>query len=96
MTTGAGQLPARFVIHTVGPVYQDGAHDEDHVLANGAAKNFRSPRRNRTTHECRIRSAFPAISTGVYHYPPDEAAMVAVSAVIEYFDEHHESGIKHA
>jgi len=89
VTTSGGQLPSRFVIHTVGPVYRDGAHDEDVTLAN-CYKNSLAEADEQGVESI----AFPAISTGAYHNPPDEAAMVAVTAVIEYFDEHHESGIK--
>jgi len=88
VTTGAGLLQSRFVIHTVGPVYNDGEHGEEQTLANC----YKSSLSEAEQHDVRS-IAFPAISTGVYRYPPDEAAMVAVSAVIEYFDEHPDSGV---
>lgn len=74
--TGGYDLPARFVIHTVGPVYAGGRNGEAELLAAcysnslalAAAHGLRSV-------------AFPAISTGVYGYPKDEAARIAVDAV---------------
>ena len=68
------RLPARFVIHAVGPVWRGGAHDEPALLERAYENAFRLARENRT-----IRSiAFPAISTGVYGYPKREAAEIAI------------------
>lgn len=75
VATGAGRLPSRWVIHTVGPVYA--AHNEPAVLL--AACHVTSLR---VADEIGARSvAFPAISCGVYGYPVDEAAPVALAAV---------------
>ena len=75
ITTG-GRLPARFVIHTVGPIYgQNGGRDAELLAAcyeNSIALAAANGLRN---------VAFPAISTGVYGYPKDEAARVARAAV---------------
>ena len=73
------RLPAKFVIHTVGPVWHGGAHNEAKLLAScyraslaiAAAKQLAS-------------IAFPCISTGVYGYPPDQAAEVAIEAVRDF------------
>ena len=66
-------LPARFVIHTVGPVWRGGTQGEPHLLASCYRSCFALAR------EHRIRTiAFPAISTGVYGYPKEEAAAIAV------------------
>ena len=69
-------LPARWVIHTVGPVWQGGSHGEPEVLASCYRRSLE------VAVELRARSVgFPAISTGVYGYPPDAAAQVAVRAI---------------
>jgi O-acetyl-ADP-ribose deacetylase len=74
--TGAYRLPARFVIHTVGPVYQDGRHGEPELLASC----YRESLKLALEHGCRS-IAFPAISCGVYGYPVKEAVPVAVREV---------------
>jgi len=77
ITTG-GKLPARHVIHTVGPVYRDGNRRESEVLASCHHESIR------LADERGFRSiAFPAISTGAYGYPLEEAAPVAVSSTVE-------------
>lgn len=76
--TGAGRLPAKFVIHTVGPRYWDGSRDEAGTLASAYRESIR------VADEHGIRSlAFPSISTGAYGYPLQEAAEVAVTVVLE-------------
>jgi len=72
------RLPARFVIHAVGPVWQGGAAGEPRLLASAYRAALDLARRHG------VRSiAFPAISTGIYGYPLREAARVAVAAVRE-------------
>jgi O-acetyl-ADP-ribose deacetylase (regulator of RNase III) len=72
-------LPAKFVIHTVGPVWQDGNHDEDKLLASCYKNSLMLAKENG------IKSiAFPAISTGVYGFPSDRAANIAVKTVKEF------------
>jgi O-acetyl-ADP-ribose deacetylase len=69
------RLPARFVIHAVGPVYRDGQQGEAELLASAYDASFRA-----ALDEGSIRSiAFPAISTGVYGYPKEDAARIALS-----------------
>jgi len=78
ITTG-GNLKARYVIHTVGPVYRDGRHGEPELLAScyreslklGAAQGIKS-------------LAFPSISTGIYGYPIEDAARIALKTVTVY------------
>ncbi|MFL6373578.1 MAG: O-acetyl-ADP-ribose deacetylase [Pyrinomonadaceae bacterium] len=80
--TTAGGLPAKYVIHTVGPVYgQD--RPEDQYLA-AAYRNSLA----RAVENDLASVAFPAISTGVYGYPKDEAATVASLAIGEFLETH--------
>src|SRR5215831_18566336 len=74
--TTAGRLPAKFVIHTVGPIYNDGRHGEPELLASAHRESIR------VADEHGVQSlSFPAISTGAYGYPMAEAARIAVTAV---------------
>ena len=69
-------LPARFVIHTVGPVWSGGSKGESRMLASCYQRSLE------LAHEHGLRSiAFPCISTGVFGYPSDQAAAVAVDTV---------------
>lgn len=79
--TGAGALPAEYVIHTVGPIY--GRHQgEDATLLSACYKNAL----NLALKHSLSSIAFPAISTGVYGYPRDEAAAVASRAIQEFLN----------
>lgn len=81
-TTG-GNLKAKYVIHTVGPIYSGGKQREAELLAN-AYKNSLS-----LASQYKLKSvAFPSISTGAYGYPVNEAAMAALKTVINYFKTH--------
>jgi O-acetyl-ADP-ribose deacetylase len=83
--TGAGRLPARYVIHAVGPVWRGGGHGEPALLASA----YRRALEVAESLDCRT-VAFPALSTGIYGYPAELAAPVAVAAVQELeerFDE---------
>ncbi len=72
-------LPAKFVIHTVGPVWHGGSHGEDELLADCYFNSLQLAEQNQ------IRSiAFPAISTGVYGFPLDRAAAIAIREVKSY------------
>ena len=74
--TAGYNLKARYVIHTVGPVWKGGNNDEEQLLASCYSNSLRTAR------DFRIRTiAFPAISTGIYGYPKDKAAGIAVSEV---------------
>ncbi|MGV3540498.1 MAG: O-acetyl-ADP-ribose deacetylase [Rufibacter sp.] len=81
ITTG-GNLPAHFVIHTVGPVWNGGHKGEPELLANC----YRNSLNLAQAHGLKT-MAFPNISTGVYGYPKDKAAQVAVQTVQEFLQE---------
>lgn len=84
--TGAYDLPCEFVIHTVGPVWYGGSHNEPEDLAN-CYRNSLS-----IALEKGIRTiAFPSVSTGVYGYPVSEAAEVAVDTVKKFTEQHDNS-----
>ena len=74
--TAGHDLPARFVVHTVGPVWRGGDHGEDRLLASC----YRESLRLASAHGART-IAFPAISTGVYGFPVPRAAGLAVRSV---------------
>ena len=76
--TGAYELPARHIIHTVGPVWQGGEADEDELLASC----YRSSLALARQHDI-ASIAFPAISTGVFGFPANRAAAIAVKTVSE-------------
>jgi O-acetyl-ADP-ribose deacetylase (regulator of RNase III) len=84
ITTG-GRLPARHVIHTVGPVYRDGGTREADLLASAYRRSLEVASANG------VRSlAFPSISTGAYRYPIGEAARIAIDTVSAYLRDHAE------
>lgn len=76
--TGGGRLPARYIIHTVGPVWRGGAHGEAELLAGC----YRVAVELAAAHDC-ASVAFPAISTGAYGYPLAAGADVAITAVAD-------------
>jgi ADP-ribosylglycohydrolase/O-acetyl-ADP-ribose deacetylase (regulator of RNase III) len=77
--TGGYRLPARYVIHTVGPVWRGGGHDEAALLASCYRNSLELAR----AHEVRT-IAFPAISCGVYGYPIADACAIAVHEISEF------------
>ena len=72
-------LPARFVIHTVGPVWNGGTAGEPELLASCYRRSLEL-----AAEHALARIAFPAISTGIYRYPPDEAARIAVETTADF------------
>ena len=82
MITAAGNLPAKHVIHTVGPVWRGGRQTEAALLRTCYISSLRLAEENS------LRSvAFPSISTGIYGYPIERASLVAIGAVVDYLDE---------
>ena len=78
VATGAGRLKARYVIHTVGPVYR-GRGDEDEKLRSAVLSSLK------LADELGVKSiAFPAISTGAYRFPKDRCARIMLSTISEY------------
>lgn len=77
--TTAGKLPARFVIHTVGPIWHGGTKNEAQLLADC----YRNSLRLAVENGCK-NIAFPNISTGVYRFPPATAAAIAIDTVSEF------------
>jgi O-acetyl-ADP-ribose deacetylase (regulator of RNase III) len=76
VVTGAGALPAKYVFHAVGPIYRDGLRDEAEQLRNCYRKCLE------LAEEHGVRSiSFPAISTGAYGYPLEEAAGIALETI---------------
>lgn len=77
--TSGGNLKAKYVIHTVGPMYSEGSNEEKNLLRNAYYESLKlASTRN-------IRSiSFPAISTGLYGYPLHEAAYIALQTIIGY------------
>ena len=79
----AGKLKAKFVIHAVGPVWSGGKRGEAELLASAYRRSLELAVEN----DCRS-IALPALSTGAYRYPMDQAARVALRMAIEFLKEH--------
>jgi O-acetyl-ADP-ribose deacetylase (regulator of RNase III) len=75
--TGGHALPARHVIHAVGPIWRGGTHGEADLLASCYQRSLE------VAHQAHCQSiAFPAISCGIYHFPANEAVQIAVATVL--------------
>jgi O-acetyl-ADP-ribose deacetylase len=72
------RLPARHVIHAVGPVWRGGSHGEDELLASCYRRSLELAQQAQCTS-----IAFPAISCGIYHFPADQAVQIALSTVLD-------------
>lgn len=79
------RLPASYVIHTPGPVWHGGSHGEDELLSSCYASCLALASEN----GCKTVD-FPSISTGVYHFPLDRAAKIAVDTILAYLAAHEE------
>ena len=85
VVTGGGNLKARYVIHTVGPVYRGGSRGEAGLLKSAYRESLK-----RVTEKGLTSVSFPAISAGVYGYPLEEAARIALTTAIDYVKDHDE------
>jgi O-acetyl-ADP-ribose deacetylase len=75
------KLPAKFIIHTVGPVWKGGEYNEDSLLASCYSNSFKLASENN------IRSiAFPSISTGIYSFPTERAAKIAIQETEKFLN----------
>lgn len=84
--TKAYRIPCSYIIHTVGPVWNGGSHNEDKLLADCYLNSLK------LAAEYGIkRIAFPSISTGIYAFPVERAAKIAVAAVRQYLQENPDS-----
>jgi O-acetyl-ADP-ribose deacetylase len=80
ITTG-GNLPAKYVIHTVGPVWHGGNSNEDQLLASAYRESLK------TAQENQVKSiSFPSISTGAYGYPVEMAAKIAIRTIKSFLE----------
>lgn len=77
--TGGYNLPAKYVIHTVGPIYEDGRHGEKDLLESCYRESLALAK----AHNCET-VAFPLISSGVYRYPKDQALKVAIDVIGDF------------
>ena len=81
--SSGGNLPAKYVIHAVGPVWNGGGHGEAELLAGAYSRCLELA----VEHDCHS-IAFPALSTGAYRYPIELAARTAISTAIKFLKEH--------
>jgi O-acetyl-ADP-ribose deacetylase (regulator of RNase III) len=86
VVTTAGRLPAKYVLHAVGPRYRDGRHGEPELLAScySTCLDLAAEREVRTI-------SFPSISTGIYGYPIEQAAEIAVRTIAKWLVDHQSS-----
>jgi O-acetyl-ADP-ribose deacetylase (regulator of RNase III) len=75
-------LPAKYVIHTVGPIWNGGKSNEAQILASAYRESLKIAEAKKLTS-----ISFPSISTGAYRYPLDQAAKVALETVISFLKE---------
>ena len=86
--TAAGNLPARFVIHAVGPIWRGGQEEEEQQLASA----YRHSLQVAVQHHCQS-VALPSLSTGAYGYPVGAAARTALRTVRSFLEAHHQPAL---
>ncbi len=88
VVTGAGKLPARHVIHAVGPIWKRGQDQEASLLASAYRRSLEVA----SAQQC-ASVAFPSLSTGAYAYPLQQAAHIALRTVAAYLRQHGQPGL---
>lgn len=83
--TTAGKLNAKYVIHTVGPVWNNGNKNESEKLANCYSSSLKLAVEN----DCKV-IAFPSISTGIYRFPKEAAAAIAINTISDFLSENNQ------
>jgi O-acetyl-ADP-ribose deacetylase (regulator of RNase III) len=83
--TTAGNMPAKYVIHTVGPVWSESKSGAYALLENAYRNSLKLAVENKTK-----TIAFPNISTGIYHFPKDKAAQIAIKTVKDFLSTHQQ------
>lgn len=83
------RLPAKYVIHTPGPIWNGGARDEERLLR----KCYESCLRLAAENDCRS-VAFPSISTGIYRFPLEKASRIAVRTILEFLKAHPDMEVR--
>jgi O-acetyl-ADP-ribose deacetylase (regulator of RNase III) len=83
--TTAGNMPSKYVIHTVGPVWSQSKKDADELLANAYRNSLKLAVENKVK-----TIAFPNISTGIYHFPKDKAAEIAIKTIKDFLSAHQQ------
>jgi O-acetyl-ADP-ribose deacetylase (regulator of RNase III) len=83
VVTTAGNMPAKYVIHTVGPVWSKSKSGAEELLAHAYYNSLKIAIENGVK-----TIAFPNISTGIYHFPKDKAAEIAIQTVRDFLSEH--------
>jgi len=87
--TRAGNLPCKYVIHAVGPVWQGGSHNEDELLRQAAWHSLLK------AHELALTSiSMPAISSGIFGFPKERCAAVLVKTALDFCDQHPKSSLR--
>lgn len=88
--TGGYRLPATYVVHTVGPIWSEGAPEQEKQKQRRLlASCYRSSLELALENKCKT-VAFPSISTGIYHYPLEEASGIAVREIKDFLEKHSE------
>lgn len=88
VATYAGNLQAKYVIHTVGPIWYGGKSDEDRILASAYLNSLKTAEKL----GCKT-IAFPAISTGIYGFPLNRAAKIVSNTIRDYFNQNEKTSI---
>lgn len=87
--TEAGTLACRYVIHAVGPIWKDGAHQEDDLLRSAVSNSLQK------AHELQLSSiALPAISSGIFGFPKERCAEIVISAALDFCAAHPTSSVR--